>query len=166
MKRRLSIFFAMMAAALLSLPVMADEVNDDNGVITSPADGVHSVYKRAGKAIYYKSWDYATADQTGRVEIVECEDGTVYVKDIISRYEGGSWVKGTKVGNTISIAPGQVVAVEEDDWGYTYTYKLAWGTGEEDFFGDMEYSIDNSTTNITFTVDGDKITLNGTSEEK
>ena len=166
MKKRLFNFLALAAAALLSLPTQAAEVTDDYGVITSPADGTHKVYKRAGKAIYYKSWDYATADQTGRVEIVECEDGTVYVKDIISRYEGGSWIKGTKVGNTISIAPGQVVAVEEDDWGYTYTYKLAWGTGEEDFFGDMDYSIDNSTTNITFTVDGDKITLNGTSEEK
>ncbi len=40
--------------------------------------------------------------QSGSVNIVECSDGTVYIQDPVSLYTNGTWVKGTKKGNTIT----------------------------------------------------------------
>ncbi len=156
---------AMAALMLLSLPAQAAEVTDDYGVITSPADGVHKVYKRSGKAYTYSS-DNAQ-NQSGRVEIVECEDGTVYIKDIVSLFANNTWVKGTKSGNTITVATGQAVYGEEDSWGWsTYIYELKWGSSTyNEWYEEYTKTVDTSKTEITFTVSDDVITLNGSSED-
>mgnify|MGYP002625649802 CR=1 FL=1 len=162
MKKRLFNFLALAAAALLSLPVMADEVKNDNGVITSPADGTHKFYTRSGSA--FDGWG-SEATQSGQVEMVECEGGIVYIKDIISQYAQGTWVKGTLADNTITVATGQVVYAMED-FGDTYLYELAWGTSTYDEEEEEDVmTIDQSKTDITFTVSGNVILLNGSSED-
>ena len=148
-----------MAAALLSMPVLADEVTDDYGVITSPADGTHKVYTHSGSYL-----DNGT--QSGRVEIVFCEDGNVYIKDIISQYSQGTWVKGAKDGNTITVATGQTVYAAKDYWGDMEYYKLYWGKSTyDDIWEEYTKSVDKSKEEITFTVSGDVITLEGSSAE-
>ena len=165
MRKKLSVFLAMVAAVLLALPALAAEVTDDYGVITSPADGVHKVYKRAGKA--YSSSSDDAQNQSGRMEMVECEDGTVYIKDIVSLFANNTWVKGTKSGNTITVPTGQTVYDEEDSWGWgTYIYELKWGSSTyNEWWDEYTKTVDNTKTEITFTVSGDVITLNGSAED-
>ena len=85
------------------------EIVDSHGIIVSPAAGDHHFYARSGIA-YYLDFEYImVGEQDDAVEIVDCGDGTVYIKDIISHYLSGAWVKGTKNGNTITVAPRQPI---------------------------------------------------------
>ncbi len=62
------------------------EVVDAAGIITSPAEGEHKFYTRSGTAYYVGNNKVYSADQSGHVEIVECADGTIYIKDIVTRF--------------------------------------------------------------------------------
>lgn len=135
------------------------EVVDANGIITSPAEGEHKFYNRAGTAYYYNNSVY-TADQSGIVEIVECADGTIYIKDIVTRFAQGAWVKGTKAGNTITVAGAQPQLYVSS---YTTTLSVNWGN-----INAAGNGYDRGSGDITFTVDdaAGTITLDGSSEEK
>lgn len=136
------------------------EVVDAAGIITSPAEGEHKFYTRSGTAYYVSNNSVYSADQSGHVEIVECADGTIYIKDIVTRFAQGAWVKGTKTGNTITLAGAQPQLYNSN---YDTTLSVNWATINAE--GD---SYDRSTGDITFTVDdaAGTITLNGSSEEK
>lgn len=134
----------------------ATETVDEHGVITAPAKGEHCFYERSGQGLYeedgYLMWD----DQDGVVEMVECADGTVYIKDPISKRQFGTWVKGTKEGNTITVPTKQPVTYSDE---YQTTVSLRWVQGSEN--GDITAD-DSYADAFTFTVDGDVITLQGT----
>lgn len=125
---------------------------DAHGIITAPDEGESKLYTREGMTFSYNSatGQVSLLNQSGSVEIVELEDGTVYIKDIISTLGMDTWVKGTKSGNTITVEGGQPVA-----WNTTYntTMSVNWGEYDGGYFT-------RSTGDITFTVDGDVITLN------
>ncbi|MBQ9230056.1 MAG: choice-of-anchor J domain-containing protein [Prevotella sp.] len=143
-------------APLTILKATGEEV-DANGIITKPGEGVRKVYSRAGGAFKYtNSTGVIPVDQEGEVDVVECEDGTVYIKNIVSNFIANNWVKGTKSGNTITIPVGQV---QHYNASYRVAYTLWWGltSGE----GDNEFTKDTSKENITFTVDGNTISLVG-----
>lgn len=139
----------------------AGEVVDANGIITSPAEGTEIHYTRSGVGL---SWNdgtsaYDQVEATGDLLMVECEDGTVYIKDIISQFKPGTYVKGTKEGNTITIPTGQVIYFNSN---YSLSYFLAWG----DTDGAGDYTYDSTADAITFTIDGDVISLNGSSIDR
>ena len=125
---------------------------DAHGIITSPDEGEHKFYTRAGVAYFYSGGYVNGADQSGHVEVVECADGTVYIKDIVSRYTQGAWVKGTKEGNTITVPAAQPVA-------YFLEYDATLSVNYGDF---ATNTYERGTGDITFTVDGNTISLNGT----
>ena len=136
----------------------AGEVVDAHGIITSPAEGVTKFYTRQGSAYYVSgSSVYGPVEQTGRVEIVECEDGTVYVKDFISRYPQGTWVKGTKAGNTLTFACGQPLSYNSN---YNATVDLYWWSYNEET-GNFE-AVEKA--DVTFTIDGDVFTMQDSNE--
>ena len=140
-------------------PQRAGEVVDDYGVIIKPAEGQRKIYNRSGNALIYDpdggSW--LPAEQFGWVYVVFCDNGDVYIKDIISTYRTNSWVKGTLDGNTITIPTGQLVGHS----GYiAVPHVLYWGVRDDRF-----YFKDDERDAITFTIDGDQITLNGSSED-
>ena len=80
------------------------------------------------------------------------------MRDIISHMETGTWVKGTKSGNTITIPTGQEVMYIEE---YDVTFTLNWVDGNTSG-GDASFAKNNEST-ITFTIDGDVISLVGSS---
>lgn len=128
------------------------EVIDDNGIIINPPAGQVKYYKRSGKSYYYDAnWNFYQGNQNGHVEIVETGDGEIYVKDILAYYAKNSWVKGTKVGNIITIPVGQPLTFDTE---YSLTLHLGWGTTENNWA-----MLD--TQNITFNVNDDVITLQG-----
>ena len=132
------------------------EEKDAHGIIVTPAKGAHSFYSRSGFAYYVSGSQMAVTEQTEAVEIVECAEGTVYVKDIISMYATGAWVKGKKNGNTITIPAGQPIAYDDE---YQATLSVRWGliTAE----GSLAAADDHAEA-FTFTIDGDEISLQGT----
>ena len=85
------------------------EVVDANGIITAIPEGDTKIYQRSGFGYYVSSQQLYYAAQQGNIEITELEDGTVYFKDFFSNVSVGTYVKGTKEGNKITIAGGQVV---------------------------------------------------------
>ena len=137
----------------------AGEVIDDYGVIIKPAEGQRKIYNRSGNALIYDpdGDSRLLTEQFGQVHVVFCDNGDVYIKDIISTYRTNSWVKGTLNGNTITIPTGQLVGHS----GYfAVPHVLYWGVKDDRF-----YFKDDARDAITFTIDGDQITLNGSSED-
>ena len=132
------------------------EVVDANGVITSPAEGESKMYDRAGFGYYVSNQQLYYAAQSGKAEIVETTDGVVYIKDFISNVTSDAWVKGTKEGNTITISAGQRIF-----------YNVAQGYGlyiAKCTYVDDETGWAKVDGDITLTVDGNTISLNGTDE--
>lgn len=129
---------------------------DSHGIITEPDEGIHKFYKRSGWAYYPEGTTVYYKVQSGYVEIVETADGTVYIKDIVSLYVQNAWVKGTKSGNTITVEAGQPLSYNSN-WGTTLS--VNWGTLTNGAFKREESA-------ITFTIDGDVITLNDSNEDR
>ena len=143
----------------LTAPKKAESV-DVHGIITAPGDGVVKVYKNAGSGYYVSNQQVYKTALSGTTQIVECEDGTVYFKDIVSTGSYGVWVKGTKVGNTITVPTKQPVAYSSD---YGATISVRWGA----LSGQNVVAADNTADNFTFVVDdvAGTISLQGTSED-
>ena len=127
--------------------------------ITEPGEGEQAYYTRSGMACYYSNgYIYQTA-QNGHVEIVEAEDGTIFIKDIISHFEVGTWVQGTKSGNTITISTNQEMDYYPEQ---NVTFTLNWvNRTYEDGYTNFTVSDESE---ITFTVEGDEIFLNNSSD--
>ncbi|MBR4388151.1 MAG: choice-of-anchor J domain-containing protein [Prevotella sp.] len=132
------------------------EVTDEHGIIITPAEGESKTYTRSGEGYYASGGYYYVSTQSGSVEIVECSDGTVYVKDIISFLETGAWVKGTKSGNTITIPANQPLYYESSE--YFTTVSLRWGK----FSSGTPSAADEHADAFTFTVVDNTISLQGT----
>lgn len=143
------------SAASMKAPRRAETVEDE--VIVAPDEGTKSYYKRSGSAWYPNGQYNSLTDQEGiTAQIVETEDGTVYIKDVVSQLAGNSWVKGTKEGNTITIATGQYLMYSN----YTYFY-LAWAKWDD---VNEKWVKDTERTTATFTIDGNTISLDGSDE--
>nr|MCR4919081.1 choice-of-anchor J domain-containing protein [Prevotella sp.] len=88
--------------------------------------------------------------QSGHVTIVEAEDG-IYIKDLISHFQQGAWVKGTRDGNTITIAAGQPQYYSAQ---YSTTLSINWGsyvdgTGFTRQAGDITFQVDDEAQTIS-----------------
>ena len=143
----------------MGLPRRAGEVVDGDGVIVKPGQGQRKTYNRSGRALEYDpdgdSW--LLSEQSGSVDVVFGEDGDVYIRDIISTYRCGTWVKGSVSGNTITVPVGQLVSYESS---LEVPYAIYWGKQEG-----CDYFKDEQRQTITFTIDGDMIMLDGSDEE-
>ncbi len=142
--------------------ILRAETVDDHGIITAPDEGVTKYYTRTGTAFYYSSGSVYDEDQSGIVTILEAEGGKVYIKNPVSHYSQGTWVEGTKDGNTITVAAGQPLAWNTQ---YSATLGLYWGNVQSTGTGNTYIKGEGD---ITFTVDDEAgtITLDGSSDQK
>ena len=140
-------------------PRRGGEECNEYGVIIKPAEGQRKIYNRSGMGLMYDSDgdSWLPTEQGGTVDVVTCDDGDVYIKDIISTYRTSTWVKGTIDGNKITIPTGQLVSYESY---YGVPYAIYWG--EQD---GRDYFRNDARETITFTIDGDLITLDGSDQE-
>ena len=123
------------------------EVVDEHGIIVTPAEGERKVYARSGM-YYYNGDELMKLEQRGQVHVVTCDDGTVYIRNILSNYPTGAWVKGTREGNTISVPVKQCIDYNASS---DVTLSLQWGVCDE-FGGFSNYDGYND-GKFTFTVD-------------
>lgn len=130
---------------------------DANGIITDVAGVEPKMYQRAatGSAYFNNGGSVNITNQSGMVTVVE-DGNNVWIKDIITRYNVGSWVKGTKNGNTITVAARQPLSYSAQ---YSAATSLRWGVITA--AGKIGNADDNAEA-FTFTVNGDVMTLEGT----
>lgn len=129
-------------------------VKDSYGIITS-VTGESKFYTREGTAYFAQSNQVAFAAQTGYAEIIE-DGNDVYIKNPVSRYGSGAWIKGTKEGNTIVIPVGQPVMYSDQ---YEATLSVRWGVITS--AGKIQ-AYDSFADSFVFTIDGDVLTLQNT----
>lgn len=87
-------------------------------VVSKQPEGEYRLYSRSGQAYLYSFPYVYETDVAGRVaEMVFADNGTVYLKDVISQYDCSTWIKGTIEENTIVFSFPQSVLVES---GTTY----------------------------------------------
>lgn len=81
-------------------------------------------YVREGLA-YYTFWGYVIDAQYENIatEVVECENGDVYLKNIITQYVTNTYIKGSKEGSTYVFDLPQTIYTE-DYFGEIYVYDL------------------------------------------
>ena len=144
----------MMTSAIISFAASASDYN----FVTEQPAGELKTYDRAGWA-YYVTTDYVRyGAQTGTIDIVFAANNKVWFKNLMSKLETNTWVEGTlsSDGTTITVQLGQAVQFDSEV-GQALMLKMF--TYDED---DEEFYLTND-TEVKFTIDGDKISLQGTS---
>ena len=121
-------------------------------------EGTLVTYKRSGG--YLQRWNDPDA-QFGHVMVVYDPDGTtVYVKGLACGVYDSGWVTGTIANGKITIPLGQYVWTYYEDGEYWYGLYLAWGSVEKNQDSDkFVFTPDPDVTAVTYTIDGDNITL-------
>lgn len=99
-----------MVVLFMGMAVMAQETKDEHGIIVGvPADAQMKQYKRTGNYLYLEGSTYFAFEQTGYVTVAECEDGTMYFKDLVQMLPYETWIKGKREGEKVTIEKGQPV---------------------------------------------------------
>ena len=128
-------------------------------VINDQPEGTLKTYTRSEEGLctaYADSLGYYY--QSGDVNIVYDDDGqTVWIQDIICYLDFGTWVKGTISGNKITVPLGQFISWNDN---YNYGRILAWGTLDSE---SGTFTVDESVTEVTYTINGDVISLDNSS---
>lgn len=133
----------------------------DYPIITEAPAGDTKTYKRAGSDTYVSSGSAYMGTQSGTMEIVFTSDNEVYMKNPVCGFDSyvgaDAYVKGTLSGNTITVPLGQNLYYSSD-------YDAAIATCMADVYTSGSLVLDKTTTEITYTIDGETITQNGTSQ--
>ncbi len=153
----------LLLLAIVAIFSLGAAAQDLNPIKEAPA-GTMKIYKRAGSAFYVRTnpetkkneLTLANQDTLPEMKVVFTADNQVYIQNPVSTWQLGSWVKGTISGNTITIPCGQCIGVSKD---------RTWGV----MIGIMKQTddkkkivIDESLSNITYTINGDYIKLENT----
>ena len=93
--------------------------------------------------------------------IVYAPDGqTVYIKNICGVYTPNAWVSGTINGNKITVPMDQYLYYDSyNNW----SMQLVWGHTTKNESNTIVFVQDPTVTEVTFTIDGDNIYLDGSS---
>lgn len=134
----------------------AGEVVDENGVITAIPEGETKIYQRTGTGWYRSGSSLYYTEQAGNIEITETEDGTVYFKDFFSQVAAGTYIKGTKSGNTITVPAGQIVY-------YWASAGYGMRTGFAEYSSTAGFVETKAGDPYILTIDGNTISLTETS---
>lgn len=157
-------FYATAAAPEYS----TEEVNE-YGIIMAPAAGEERSYTRTGMTLKYSymNGDYSVIDQQGGLLLVECENGTVYMKQPLAGYglgyAGDSWIKGKREGHKL-IFPGDQIVNFVTQFGMDASVTICHGT--YDSKADHQYVADrNAPIVFTESEDGYQLFLEGTDQQ-
>ncbi|MBQ9672143.1 MAG: hypothetical protein IJV34_04755 [Prevotella sp.] len=132
-------------------------------IIYTQPEGRLYVYERHGRTIDENGEGALdTLYQEGKLNVVFSADNSVYIQGLVAKDVSNSWLKGSlsNDGTTITVAMGQYV-------DYTRSFDMAYQLAMFDFDStDNTYKRDSLTTEVTLTVDGNDLRLNGTSQNR
>ena len=124
-------------------------------IITNP-EGAESIYSRSGNS-YISFWgSIYSSSQNGQVFYMTtaADDTTVYLQDPVSGAATGNYVKGTLENGEISVPTGQTLYYWDEDG---YGLELYVGKAEVDDEGSLTYVIDDTVTEIKYTIGEDGV---------
>ena len=158
-KASTELFNANHKTAIAKAPARVSEI------ITEAPEGEVKYFTREGGA-FYVSGGYLYEDvQEGVMEVVFCEDGSVYMLNPVCFFGAGSYVKGTLADGKITIPMGQTL------YNWTeYGAELRWGNvtrNEEGIVASgSDVVTDTETTEAVFAYDetAGTLTLEGSNE--
>ena len=79
-------------------------------IITEAPEGEVVYYNRVGTSIVVdENHMVIEIPQEGQIEVIQGTDGYVYLKDLVSNFDAGTYVRGTQDGDVITIPMGQLV---------------------------------------------------------
>ena len=122
-------------------------------LITEQPAGQARLFTRTGTCLYRDGSRFYYDNQQGEATIVYDPDGvTVWMLNPVSRFEAGTWVKGTINGDKIIVPVGQFVSWNESE---NYGLVIAWGS----FQNGQGFTLHSDVTEVTFTVSGNTISM-------
>ena len=130
--------------------------NHEDMITEVPTTAEVKYYNRSG---YYheKNNSYAAAEQSG-ITAIAFDGNDVYIQNPIAGFSSGIWVKGTLDSETITVPLGQFLSWNASEgYGLYITMVDVNGTS---------YTNDTEATEITYTINDDVITQNGTSASR
>lgn len=132
---------------------------DPNEIITEAPSGVVKQYVREGY-FWYPYYGYMLFDhkENCNAEIVEGDDGFVYLKNPYTDFVSNSYLKGKREGDKIKVSLPQPIYQEPNmvEPGKINTYYAVIMI--EEYAGSDYYAVTDA-TEVTYSVDGDKISL-------
>lgn len=140
-----------------------------DGLLYDKPEGEYSVFKRDGQSLMWDWGELYLMNQDGfYAEVVMAADGVVWMRNVITYVNNDAWIKGTLSddGTKIFVAPGTAIA--HDSWNNAYLL-LYPAKIDIEGAGDNALAavvIDTEIDAITFSIDGDKITLDNTVAEQ
>ena len=132
-------------------------------VTTQPEGELHLFTRGTTGGYMYYSSGIGVANQSGNVTAVFAEDGkTVWIKDIMAGAATGAWVQGeiSEDGTTLTVPLYQSIYSGTTDDNEAFEGLLAWGSTTVDDEGYIYFTLDERTTEMTFTIDGNVLTMN------
>ncbi len=155
------------STALLGRFCAPSKAAADFPIISEQPEGELKTFLRGGMAFQYNSLTETLklGAQSGTIDIVFAEGNVVYLQNPLSTFTSiGSWVKGTLSddGKTITLPLFQNLYYHAN---FDASLLLALGDYEGD--GDEgNFVLDEAASEVTYTIEDDVITLNGTSQER
>ena len=159
--------FAKSATEIKRAKIKAEPAAD--GLLYDKPVGEYSVYKRAGQSLMWDWGELYTMEQDGfYAEVVKAADGVVWLRNVLTWVNNDAWIQGTlsSDGTKITVEPGTPIA--HDSWNNAYLH-LYPAKIDREGAGDNALAavvIDTEVQAITFTIDGDKISLDGSVAEQ
>ncbi|MBR1878443.1 MAG: hypothetical protein IJ814_05495 [Paludibacteraceae bacterium] len=135
----------------------APKAAEDFVVITEQPAGELKTYTRGGGRYVVSNKSLSYEAQSGTIDIVFGAENKVYFQNIVSGLAYGSWVEGTlsEDGKTITVALGQNLR-------YVANYDACVAIRLLNYVAGSGFSIDSVSTEVTFSVADDVISLQGT----
>ncbi|GAB6981950.1 hypothetical protein JCM15908A_03250 [Prevotella dentasini JCM 15908] len=129
-------------------------------IITDTPEGTRKSYNRVGKT-YNTNTGKIEGISSKFMDVVYGDDGkTVYIQNPISGFMTNTWIKGTIDGNTITVPTGQTVYYMQE---YNASFKIFIMEKVSD--DPVDFAVDETTSNFTYTIDGKDLKLNGTNSD-
>ena len=131
---------------------------EDYPVIMDQPEGELKMYTRAGDDFYVNGQNAYVGTQSGTMNIVYAANNEVYLQNIVCGYNTNAWVKGSlsEDGTTITVPLFQNIYYSSQ---YDAPVVVSMGT-----VGESAITINRETQEITYTIAGETVTLNGTDE--
>lgn len=133
--------------------------NDPSELITEAPAGTVKHYVREGYYWYpYGSYMLFDKKENCMAELVEGDDGFVYLKNPYTDFISNSYLKGKREGDVIRVTLPQPI-YREESWSEPGTYNTYYAVKMVEEYSGSDYYLVDDSTEITYKIDGDKISL-------
>ncbi len=167
MKKFTLISLAAVAMAMAPMAANALDANDaaivipEQEIIYEAPEGEVVYYNRVGTSLAMENGYVVEIPQEGQIEVVKGNDGYVYLKDLVTFFTPGTYVRGVQNGDMITVPMGQ--RIHHWDGLIPYNAEIWACTISRNIFGSIlltNYVLrDTEVSEVNFLIAGDNLIL-------